>query len=185
LRRDLWLVAAAAVLLGGCSARNWKDSWRRLPSPDDVVAQVPWFQVMHYPASIPPYAMMRPPVEGTVPVNADIQGYDVTPANQKAIDAIKNPVSASDASLARGRNRFLIFCQPCHGANAAGDGPVNTKLLVAPSLLTDKAKALSDGYIYSMIRRGRGIMPAYGDRIFGNDRWDIVNYVRQLQRGSQ
>ncbi len=184
MRRELLLAGAAALVLGGCSAQNWKDSWRRLPSPDDAIAKVSWFQVMHRAVSIQPYKMPRPPVDGTVPVDAGIQGYDVTPANQAAMDAMTNPVPISAASLARGKDRFTIFCQPCHGADAKGDGPVNKKLLVAPDLLTDRAKALSDGYIYSMIERGRGIMPAYGDRVFGDDRWDVVNYLRQLQHGS-
>lgn len=182
MKRNLVVLAVAALAAAGCSARNWTDSWRRLPSPDDAVAQIGWFQVMHTAIALKPYKVSLPPVEGTVPVDAGQPGYDVTPANQAKIDAIKNPISPSPASLARGKNRFTIFCQPCHGADAAGDGPVNAKLVVAPSLLTDRAKQLTDGYIYSMIRRGRGVMPAYGDRIFGDDRWDIVNYVRTLQR---
>jgi mono/diheme cytochrome c family protein len=53
----------------------------------------------------------------------------------------------------------------------------------APSLLTDKARAYSDGYLYSMIRYGRGVMPRYGDKVYRHeDRWAIVNYVRKLQR---
>jgi hypothetical protein len=52
----------------------------------------------------------------------------------------------------------------------------------ALSLLTDKAKGFSDGYIYSIIRYGRGVMPQYGDKIVRpHDRWAAVNYVRQLQ----
>lgn len=182
MKRNVVMLAVALLTVSGCSARNWQDNWRRLPSPDDLVADVSWFQTMHTHLTLQPYKGARPPVDGTVPIDAGQPGYDVTPANQAKIDAIKNPVPASPASLARGKDRFTIFCEPCHGADAAGDGPVNAKLMVAPSLLTDKAKKLTDGYIYSMIRRGRGVMPAYGDRIFGDDRWDIVNYVRQLQR---
>jgi mono/diheme cytochrome c family protein len=53
----------------------------------------------------------------------------------------------------------------------------------ALSLLTDKARAYSDGYLYGMIRYGRGVMPRYGDKVYRHeDRWAIVNYVRKLQR---
>ena len=53
----------------------------------------------------------------------------------------------------------------------------------ALSLLTDKARAYSDGYLYSIIRYGRGLMPRYGDKVYRHeDRWAVVNYVRQLQR---
>jgi mono/diheme cytochrome c family protein len=54
--------------------------------------------------------------------------------------------------------------------------------LGAPSLLTPKARAFSDGYLYSIIRYGRGLMPRYGDKVYRHeDRWAIVNYVRWLQ----
>jgi len=56
------------------------------------------------------------------------------------------------------------------------------KRMGAMSLLTDKAMAYSDGYLYSIIRYGRGVMPRYGDKIFRFDeRWAVVNYVRKLQ----
>ena len=50
-------------------------------------------------------------------------------------------------------------------------------------MLTEKSRAYSDGYLYSIIRYGRGVMPRYGDKVFRTeDRWAIVNYVRKLQR---
>jgi mono/diheme cytochrome c family protein len=53
----------------------------------------------------------------------------------------------------------------------------------APSLLTESAQGRSDGYLYSIIRYGRGVMPRYGDKVYlREDRWAIVNYVRKLQR---
>ena len=71
------------------------------------------------------------------------------------------------------------------GVGGKGDGtvPVGTKINGwVPSLLTPKAMAYSDGYLYSMVRHGRGLMPAYGDKIRGTDRWSVVNYVRVLQQ---
>ena len=55
------------------------------------------------------------------------------------------------------------------------------KLGYVPPLTADMTKQRSDGYIYAIIRHGRGIMPRYGDKIQGIDRWHVVNYVRQLQ----
>ena len=50
---------------------------------------------------------------------------------------------------------------------------------------TEKARNLSDGYVYSMIRYGKGGMPRYGDKVYRReDRWAIVNYVRQLQHAA-
>jgi hypothetical protein len=55
----------------------------------------------------------------------------------------------------------------------------------APSLLTPRARGYADGYIYSIIRYGRGVMPRYGDKVFVPvDRWAIVNHVRKLQAKS-
>jgi len=59
--------------------------------------------------------------------------------------------------------------------------PVGPKV-AAPSILTARAMGYSDGYIYSITRYGRGIMGKYGDKITEqDDRWQVVNYVRQLQ----
>jgi mono/diheme cytochrome c family protein len=55
------------------------------------------------------------------------------------------------------------------------------KFVPPPDLTADATKARTDGYIYAMIKQGRGIMPRYGDKILGADRWNVVNYVRKLQ----
>jgi mono/diheme cytochrome c family protein len=68
----------------------------------------------------------------------------------------------------------------CLGSAGAGIGIV--RLMGAPSLLTARARGYSDGYVYSIIRYGRGVMPRYGDKIVRpDDRWAVVNYVRKLQ----
>jgi mono/diheme cytochrome c family protein len=182
LRRSV-LALALVALLGACSAENWPEWMRRLPSPDDAVAAVPWFSTMHYGLAIQPFKwpIPRPPVEGSIPVTGSEPPLLVIPANLSAINAVRNPVQRTAASLEAGKQRFDTYCLPCHGEKGAGDGPVNAKLLVAPSLLTDQAKQYTDGYLHAMIRHGRGIMPAYGDRILGDDRWNVVNYVRLLQ----
>jgi hypothetical protein len=57
--------------------------------------------------------------------------------------------------------------------------------LGAPPLVSDRAKAFSDGYIYSIVRYGRGLMPRYGDKVYDPlDRWAVVNHVRQLQQSA-
>jgi len=98
------------------------------------------------------------------------------------VTGLENPVAASAASLARGQEVFERACSPCHGNGGAGDGLVAT---VAPvygySLLDEQPRGLSDGYIYSIIRVGRGAMPAYGHQLTHFDRWHVVNYMRQLQ----
>lgn len=97
------------------------------------------------------------------------------------VTGIPNPVPATDASLARGEVVFNRACSPCHGTAADGAGPVTRSGIPPFSLLVPSAVALTDGYIYTLIRVGRGIMPAYGHQIAHYDRWHVVNYVRQLQ----
>jgi mono/diheme cytochrome c family protein len=182
LRPNVILLAAGLAVMG-CSADDWPDVLRRVPGPDEAVALVPWFSTMHYGLAIQVYKMPvpRPPVPGTVPVTGAEVPLPITPTNRPAIDALVNPAAQTAASLDAGKVEFDIYCYPCHGAEGAGDGPVNEKLLVTPSLLTDQAMEYTDGYLYTVVRHGRALMPAYGDRIPADRRWDVVNYVRMLQ----
>ncbi len=95
---------------------------------------------------------------------------------------LPNPVPVTELSLDRGEELFLRFCAPCHGPN--GDG-VSGYILSAGyppyPLVSDRVKGFTDGYIYGMIRMGRGNMPSYGHRITHFDRWNVVNYLRVLQ----
>jgi mono/diheme cytochrome c family protein len=98
------------------------------------------------------------------------------------VTALENPVEPSAASLARGQQVYDRACSPCHGLTGAGEGPVGQVAGVfARSLLVPETIALTDGYLYSIIRVGRGAMPQYGHQITHFDRWHVVNYVRQLQ----
>lgn len=85
---------------------------------------------------------------------------------------------------ARGDSLYQTFCAVCHGTSGAGDGPVGPRV-AAPSILTARAAGYSDGYLYSLVRYGRGVMPRYGDKIYAPlDRWAVVNHVRRLQRAT-
>ena len=177
------VVLAAVLAAGACSAEHWPEPLRRVPGPDDAVALVPWFSTMHRGLAVQPYKwpVPRPPVPGTVPVQGGEPLLPVIPANYRAIDALVNPVARTAESLDAGKVQYDVYCLPCHGAAGRGDGPVNEKLMVAPSLLTDQARRYTDGYLYTVVRHGRGLMPAYGDRLTPADRWRVVNYVRLLQ----
>jgi mono/diheme cytochrome c family protein len=183
LKRELTIIALSA-LAAGCTA----DQWERFPSPDDAVAAVPWFSTMYRGPAVQVYKWNppRPPVEGTVPVSGNEPRMDVLPQNLPVINALRNPVQRTATSIERGAERYEIYCTPCHGSLGDGQGPVpvGTNLAYVPSLLTPQARAYTDGYLYAITRHGRGLMPAYGDRILGADRWHVVNYVRVLQGAS-
>ena len=119
------------------------------------------------------------PTTGTAVAGFQVS-YGGLPGTIDSMAALRNPVPASDSSLARGRKYFQINCAVCHGDRAMGDGPVTKFGMPGLNLTTDITKARTDGYIFGMIRNGRGLMPPY-DRIEEMDRWDVVNYVRALQ----
>ena len=107
--------------------------------------------------------------------------YQQLPQTIDSLAGIQNPTKPDARSLLNGRKYFTINCAVCHGV--AGDAKSTLAAInygFAPSLLTDQAKGRSDGYVWGMMRNGRGIMPS-ANRIEEAERWDVVNYVRGLQ----
>lgn len=92
------------------------------------------------------------------------------------------PPAVTAALLQRGRERYGIFCAPCHGLAGDGDG-----IIVAhgfphpPSYHEDRLLAAPAEHFYDVISRGYGVMFGYGDRVLPRDRWAIVAYLRALQ----
>jgi mono/diheme cytochrome c family protein len=122
---------------------------------------------------------MSVPTTGTAIAGFQVS-YGAFPATIDSMAALRNPTPASDSSLANGRKYFQINCAVCHGERAMGDGTATKFGMPGINLTTDMTKARTDGYIFGMIRNGRGLMPPY-NRIEEMDRWDVVNYVRGLQ----
>ena len=101
------------------------------------------------------------------------------------VQNLSNPVPADQASLDRGEVLFNRMCAVCHGAAGVGaQANVIEKypLLIAYNLSGPVVAEYSDGHIYGIVRVGRGLMPPYGHQISHFDRWNIVNYIRVLQR---
>ena len=95
--------------------------------------------------------------------------------------SIQNPVPADARSLHNGRMYYQINCAVCHGEAGKGDGPIlKAKAIFPPPLMGASAEGKTDGYLWAIIRNGRGAMPSY-NRIEETDRWDVVNYIRGLQ----
>lgn len=172
------LVAVLAVAMG-CT----RDQWQRFPGPDDLVAAIPWFAVMHRGIAIQPYKMPRQPVAGTVPITGVEVIPDATPQNRAVLDRLQNPMQRTAQSLERGRDRYSIYCEVCHGPQGRGDGPVAPALANAVrNLGEERVVQSSDGWIYGVVTHGFGaLMPEYGSKLASEDRWHVVNYVRSLQ----
>jgi mono/diheme cytochrome c family protein len=119
------------------------------------------------------------PVYGTVRAGYETS-YERLPGVIDSMSNIPNPTPISAASLNNGHKYYQINCAVCHGDKGMGDGSAVKFGMAGISLVTDMTKNRTDGYIFGMIRNGRGMMPSY-NRIEEHDRWDVVNYLRALQ----
>ncbi len=85
--------------------------------------------------------------------------------------------------LERGKDRYTIYCAPCHGA--IGDGNGITKkygMGATPTYHDDRLRQIAEGEIYQTITNGKNNMLSYSDKLVPADRWAVIAYVRALQR---
>ena len=96
--------------------------------------------------------------------------------------ALKAPPPVTDALLARGQERFGIFCAPCHGLDGDGDGIIAAHGFPAPpSFHIDRLLAAPAQHFVDVMTGGYGVMFSYADRVDPHDRWAIAAYIRALQ----
>jgi mono/diheme cytochrome c family protein len=163
---------ASAALLAALPACSWFTDFKDQPKIEPWESPSPTVAPRGQPqGSVPTVGMLVP--EWRVSYRATIPTID-------SMSTLANPVAADDRSLQNGRKYYAINCAVCHGDTGAGDGPAVKYGMVPINLLTPITLGRTDGYIFGMIRNGRGVMPTY-DRIEEMDRWDVVNYVRGLQ----
>ena len=125
----------------------------------------------------------RPPVEGTVArgqLHEDTYFYSGKAGNSPG-DYMPFPVTKE--VLERGRERFNIYCAPCHSQLGDGNGFVPSRGFARkpPSYHIPRLQKAPLGYFYDVITNGFGIMPDYASQIPPEDRWKIVAYIRALQ----
>jgi len=134
---------------------------------------------------------MRRHPEGTVARGA-LQADDAFFRGTTGVDTVfvdTFPLTVTEDVVARGRDRYNIFCAPCHGPAGNGDGLAHRRAQslaegtwTPPSDLTTASIAERPvGHIYNTITNGIRNMPAYGPQITPQDRWAIVAWVRALQ----
>jgi hypothetical protein len=125
----------------------------------------------------------RPPVEGTIArgqLHEDAYFYTGKIGGNPG-DAMPFPVTKE--VLERGRERYNIYCAPCHSRVGDGNGFVPSRGFPRkpPSFHIERLQKAPIGYMYDVITEGFGIMPDYASQIPVRDRWDIVAYVKALQ----
>jgi mono/diheme cytochrome c family protein len=132
-------------------------------------------------------ASMREPVPGTVPIGGlkeDDAFFTGKGPDGQFVATI--PQTVDDALVERGRQRYGIYCQPCHDARGDGQGILFQRGKVPTASFHDpKIVKYPDGQIFDVITNGQGLMSGYRWPIPPADRWAIIAYVRQLQRDRQ
>jgi mono/diheme cytochrome c family protein len=123
---------------------------------------------------------MRTPVDGTVARGFIPYAFKGNP--ELAGKELVNPLLPTKEILAKGKQKYLTFCSPCHGNFAGGDSRLNGQFPSPPTLHSDKVRNWPDGRIYHIITEGQNAMPSYAAQIAREDRWAIVHYLRVLQR---
>lgn len=124
----------------------------------------------------------RPAVAGTV-ARGQLRTNDAFFAgrvNGKLIAA--NPLPPSAPILAKGRERYDIFCSVCHDRVGTGQGTIVRRgFKQPPTFHSDRLRDVPDGYIFEIISNGLGAMMNYRDRLAPEERWAVVAYIRALQ----
>ncbi len=127
----------------------------------------------------------RPLVEGTV-ARGDAEGSDLLYTGQvdgQPANAFPFPVTWD--VMARGQERFNIFCSPCHSRTGNGDGMVVRRGFRAPpSFHIDRLRQAPLGHFFDVITNGFGAMPDYKQQVPVRDRWAIIAYIRALQEST-
>ncbi len=176
-----------------CIVKNWNDPAKestRIQIIPDMDSQ----EKVKTQSPLPFFADgrgSRPWPEGTVArgmLRADARYYRGLEPDSTFTREFPEPVT--EALLARGKQRYDIYCATCHGLGGAGDGMTNQRAeqlqegtWTPPTDLASQAVVeRPHGHLYNSIANGIRNMPAYGHQIPPADRWAIVAYLRALQR---
>ena len=171
-RRGSWLpraLAIGALLFGAAACRQ------------DMHDQ-PKYQPMEHSSFFEDQRAARPLLPGTVArghLDED-EAFFTGKAGDKLVETVPLPVTRE--LLLRGRERFDIYCSPCHDRVGTGRGMIVQRgFKRPPSFHDDRLREVPDGYIFQVISNGFAAMPSYAVQVPPHDRWAIIAYIRALQ----
>jgi mono/diheme cytochrome c family protein len=169
LRNFSWAGMALILVLAGC--RNDMHDQPRMKT----------FAMSDFYADL---RSERTPVEGTVArgqLNEDTYFY-TGKLGANPGDYMPPQVPVNGENLARGRERFNIYCAPCHSRIGDGNGMIVQRgYRHPPTYHQDRLRQAPLGYFFDVMTNGFGVMPSYASQIPPRDRWCIVAYIRALQ----
>jgi mono/diheme cytochrome c family protein len=124
----------------------------------------------------------RPLVEGTIARGQLHEDELLYTGKVNGAEAATFPMRIDAAVMARGQQRFNIYCAPCHGRTGQGDGMVVRRgYRRPPSIHQDRLRNAPAGHFFDVMTNGFGAMPDYAAQIKAEDRWAIIAYIRALQ----
>ncbi len=124
----------------------------------------------------------RPVPPGTYAYDENFAGAAVENGTRDGDFVATIPVPIDEARLVRGKDRFNVYCAPCHGRLGDGHGMVAKRGFMQPADLdSERVRKAPPGYLYAVIANGYGAMTDYADAIGVQDRWAIVAYIRALE----
>lgn len=166
-----WLMAGMATLIfAGCNVAG---------DVGNVPTKIQYMPDMADSPTTKAHESYIEPPEHAVPINGVLYPDTVEEAQQ----VFKNPFPASDANIAKGKALYNTFCIPCHGADAKGKGSLGPQAPVPPDITHANYQKMNDGFFFYRITFGKGMMPGYGHSTNPGERWQIVHYLRTLQKG--
>jgi hypothetical protein len=167
MRRALVVAALVAVVSAGCR-QDMHDQPKVKPQSGS--------------AFFPDGRGARPVVEGTVARSAVLGDAPYLTGKQGGKPVPMAPVPVTIETLARGHERYDIFCSPCHDRVGTGEGMIVQRgYRQPPSFHIDRLRQEADGYFFDVMTSGFGVMPNYAQQIPVADRWAITLYIRALQ----
>lgn len=114
------------------------------------------------------------------------QSAEAQKAEAEKLKAILDAQLQVNASISRGAEIYDVFCISCHGASGLGDGPVTKRgFPPPPPLTTGKSSEMKDGQLFHILTYGQGSMSPMVAQLNRARRWDVINYVRSLQRSAK
>ena len=119
----------------------------------------------------------RPAPSGSIPL-----GAVETVVDRDDVEDLKSPTPLDGLAAARGAKIYSAHCVSCHGATAGGDGKVSDKFPQAPNLRHFSICKRTDGFIYGTLTAGGRAMPTMREGLTSQNRWDLVAYIRLLQK---
>ena len=124
----------------------------------------------------------RPVVDGTV-ARGHLELDPARTTGKVGATYAPNPLPRSAATFERGRERYDIYCAPCHDRVGTGNGMIVERgFKQPPTFHQDRLRTVADGYLFETMTEGFGVMPSYAAQIPIDDRWAIAAWVRVLQR---